>query len=47
MLIFDESTNTYFDSDKVDAILAAFVLAYAPKQVIFDVVAEMLEELQE
>lgn len=44
MLIFDESTNTYFDSEKVDAILAAFLLAYAPKQVIVDVVAEALED---
>lgn len=31
--------------EKIDAILAAFLLAYAPKQVIFDAAAEMLKEL--
>lgn len=44
MLLYDEQTNEYFDTDKVEAIISAFVLAYAPKQVIFDVVAEMMEE---
>lgn len=44
MLMYDEQTNEYFDTDKVDAIISAFVLAYAPKQAIFDVVAEILEE---
>ena len=30
MLIYDESTGTYFDSDKVDAIIAHFLMLYAP-----------------
>lgn len=32
-------------NEKIDIILAAFLLAYAPKQVIFDAAAELLEEL--
>lgn len=31
MLIFDESTNTYFDSEKIDAIIAFFLARYAPE----------------
>lgn len=30
MFIFDESTNTYFDTEKVDAIIAYFLARYAP-----------------
>lgn len=30
MLVFDESTGTYFDTEKVDAIIAFFLALYAP-----------------
>lgn len=30
MLIYDETTGEYFDTEKVEAIIAAFLLAYAP-----------------
>ena len=30
MLIYDESTGQYFDSEKVDAIIAFFLARYAP-----------------
>lgn len=36
---------TETEKAKLDIILLAFLLAYVPKQVIFDVVAEMLETL--
>lgn len=31
MLIYDEQTGKYFDSEKVDAIIAFFLKLYAPK----------------
>ncbi len=47
MLIYDEQTNEYFDTDKVDAIIAAFLLAYMPncKNAVLAAAAEVLEEL--
>lgn len=30
MLIFDESTNTYFDTEKVEAVIAHLLMLYAP-----------------
>lgn len=44
MLMYDEETGEYFDTDKVDAIISAFLLAYAPKKAVFAAAAEMLEE---
>lgn len=31
MIIFDEPTQTYYDTDKVDAIIAFFLARYAPE----------------
>lgn len=47
MLMFDETTGQYFDTDKVDAIIAAFLLAYMPnrKNAILAAAAEALGEL--